>query len=110
MVPPPKKNTFLCKLASKCKMTCHARDMSTKDDSSPLSFGPHFPQKATDHNAKVKIKILVQSSSYAHSKALDQKNRSVIFTMLYYHILESKAKEQNGHTSLPVYSEYFQKY
>ena len=50
----------------------------------------------------------MQGSSYAHSKALDEKNRPVIFAILYYQYFD-KTEKENGRISRPIYSEYFQK-
>ena len=54
--------------------------------------------------------IVVHSSSYAHSKALDEEKRSVIFTILEYQYCEKRWKKQNSRICRPVSSECVQKH
>ena len=50
-----------------------------------MSFAPPpRPQKVSDPYSKVQNKIVVQSSSFAHSNAVDEKkNRPELFIILY---------------------------
>ena len=49
--------------------------------------------------------------SYAHSKVLDEENRSEVFIISYYQNLDEKYRQkQNGRDCRPPFREYFQKY
>ena len=105
----PKNPLFWpCKLVSKYKVTCHARNMLTKDGGSLLSFGFPGPQKVSDPYSKVE-NVIVRSSSYAHSKGLDEKNRPELFTILYYQYFEKYSWKTKWPLLLSLFPLIFQK-
>ena len=65
------------KLANKFKVTCHAKNTMTKHGGSSLRFGPPLAhRKVSDpHYYGYNFKTVIQSSSYAHSKTLDETKR-----------------------------------
>ena len=74
-VSPQKKTLFWsCKLGSKYKVACHQRHVDQRRRFS-FELCPPGPQKVSDPYSQVQNKIVVQSSSFAHSKALGKRNR-----------------------------------
>ena len=103
-----KKTLFgACKLASKYKVTWHARNMLTKNGSSTLRSAPG-PQKVSDpHHKGQNFKVVVQISLYAHLKALDDTSRlyisqNVVFTILLWNI-HGKRDDSNGYLVFRLY-------
>ena len=95
---------WLCKLASKYKVTCHGRDTLTKDGGSPLSFDlPQGPKRLATPIARSKLEIVIRSSSYTHSKALAEENRPELFAPLYYKYFEKYKRK----TKWPLSSSLF---
>ena len=76
-VPPKKRLFWAFNLSSKYKVTFHARNALTKKGGSTLKFGPTpGPKKISDpHHKDRNFEIVVQSSSYAHSKKIAETNR-----------------------------------
>ena len=79
-----KKLLGRCKLASKYKVTCHARNKLSKDGSSTLSFGPPGHQKISDPYIKVENSKLSYKTYSMLIRKSWRENRSVTFATLYY--------------------------